>query len=580
MRSRALQGLRQLLFSLAALGLVLLAGSSFIQGQDQPEVDYWIPDDFPTIQEAIDSVPEGSAIGIRAGTYEENLLIEKAIRLVGVGAEATVIQAVEEGYPVVRITGEEAIEVGLEGLTVRGGFGACAERGICPYGLLIQGKAQVSLEGIAVTGSESHGLVIMDEAQVSLVDSQIFDNRRAGIRFECSSKITEMAMRNSRVFDNYTGIAVVSDSQVTVEDSEVSGNDFLGFDVKGLGPANKVEIRRTRIVDNGGCGINVFGNLGRVTGSDNEMHGNGADLCGYAPPELRRPLVPQTERAELTVPGDYATVQEAIDALAPGGVITLAEGTYQEGLTLWKPLTLKGAGRERMILRALPERSLVMSIPAGVSVKLEGLQITGSDRNGLLITGQAELMDVQVSGNAWSGLVVWSFEEWDSTPQVILKDSWITDNGSSGVASNWSSWIMLWNTTISGNGTNGVLGAYGVRLAAEGSRISGNGESGLVASSWGQATIQNTVIEGNGTRPWCGQNKLCNGIEVSGKFHVEVTGSVIRANTDWGISAWLKKCGYDRDDFEGEVILEDNEIGDNGRGEVCLSELCIPEDAC
>lgn len=44
----------------------------------------------------------------------------------------------------------------------------------------------------------------------------------------------------------------------------------------------------------------------------------------------------------LKVPGQYPTIQAAIDAAAPGNIIRVSEGIYRENLTLNKPVTLIG----------------------------------------------------------------------------------------------------------------------------------------------------------------------------------------------------------------------------------------------
>ena len=50
-----------------------------------------VPDDFPTIQEAIDDADEGGTIFVRSGNYFENLVINKSIYLTGENPNTTII---------------------------------------------------------------------------------------------------------------------------------------------------------------------------------------------------------------------------------------------------------------------------------------------------------------------------------------------------------------------------------------------------------------------------------------------------------------------------------------------------------
>jgi pectin methylesterase-like acyl-CoA thioesterase len=75
------------LLSLGVAGLLVLGEGLAPQvtwptGQQERFV-VRVPEDFPTIQTAIDAVAEGGTVLIGPGTYQENLKITKSLRLVG-----------------------------------------------------------------------------------------------------------------------------------------------------------------------------------------------------------------------------------------------------------------------------------------------------------------------------------------------------------------------------------------------------------------------------------------------------------------------------------------------------------------
>lgn len=88
--------------------------------------DWYVPDDFATIQEALDStsVVNGDTVTVRAGTYTENIDFGgKSVTLVSdEGAGATTIDGSQKGSVVVFNSGEGSGAV-LEGFTITNGNG-------------------------------------------------------------------------------------------------------------------------------------------------------------------------------------------------------------------------------------------------------------------------------------------------------------------------------------------------------------------------------------------------------------------------------------------------------------------------
>lgn len=65
------------------------------------------------------------------------------------------------------------------------------------------------------------------------------------------------------------------------------------------------------------------------------------------------PFPAQSQPGLVRVPQDYSTIQQAIDASSPGVTILVSAGTYNENITVWKPLTVKGENKQATIIAKL-----------------------------------------------------------------------------------------------------------------------------------------------------------------------------------------------------------------------------------
>jgi len=75
-----------------------------------------VPDDYPTIQEAINNANEGDKIFARSGTYYEHVFVNKTVSLIGEDKETTLIDGNGSIVPIIRIF---APNVTFSGFTVR-----------------------------------------------------------------------------------------------------------------------------------------------------------------------------------------------------------------------------------------------------------------------------------------------------------------------------------------------------------------------------------------------------------------------------------------------------------------------------
>jgi len=82
--------------------------------------------DYTSIQDAVDAASDGDTIKVWAGTYTENVDVNKSVNLRGAGADVTVVNALNDDF-VISVTADN---VNISGFTVMGGNGSSGWAGI------------------------------------------------------------------------------------------------------------------------------------------------------------------------------------------------------------------------------------------------------------------------------------------------------------------------------------------------------------------------------------------------------------------------------------------------------------------
>ncbi len=132
-----------------------------------------VPNDFATIQQAIDAAEDGSEILVAPGTYTENILIEfKTITLRSEsGPEHTVIQADDDRLPVARVfLTDTAGDVIIDGFTLTGGRGG-----------LSLAFAEVDIIDCIIQDNTGGSGIDMFWSNLNIVDSQFIENGDSNI---------------------------------------------------------------------------------------------------------------------------------------------------------------------------------------------------------------------------------------------------------------------------------------------------------------------------------------------------------------------------------------------------------------
>lgn len=170
--------------------------------------------------------------------------------------------------------------------------------------------------------------------------------------------------------------------------------------------------------------------------------------------------------AELNVPGDYSSIQAAVDAASSGDTILIAEGNYDEVIQIEKSgLTLKAAGETSATVL-----DGTINIESAHGTTIEGMTITGAG-DGIRLRGNCRgdqpsltVKDSSISGNLGNGI---DLSHGANYLGVAIEDNNINDNGEDGVnLQGIGDDVVVSDNEVSGNGAIEATGV-GVRVGGE-----------------------------------------------------------------------------------------------------------------
>ncbi len=273
--------------------------------------------------------------------------------------------------------------------------------------------------------------------------------------------------------------------------------------------------------------------------------------------------------AQLTL--DCAHLQPLIDQAASRSALVLPAGTCSVNLVITKSITLRGAGANKTFLKgALPGKPVlyIENNQQIIEVLVESLSLNDAPKlsaekdcaifypelicpSGFEVRGKAHavLRNATISGNAWVGVYVLD-----------------------------SSRALVQETDISNNGW-GVYLASDAQVTIENSRVQNNKQVGIEA--WASVIVKNTRVSKNndGIKLVLESAQILNntisenashGLLVTGSANAEIRANEVTQNGGWGITAWLRDCGFNNNSFSGQLTTIDNKVSGNKLGQVCL----------
>lgn len=211
---------------------------------------------------------------------------------------------------------------------------------------------------------------------------------------------------------------------------------------------------------------------------------------------------PSNRTGVLRVPEEYASLQAAIGAAAPGATVQVSAGTYDESIFIDKPLYLVADEGTQVFLNPSSRQNLAtFLINSAAGVRVEGFSISG---DGVVVRNS---VDVFIEGND------------------------VFESRSHGIYA-VNARVNVERNVIRDHALRGVLFTYALDGLIEGNTIIGNKTDSGAGISLARSTLvrirHNTISEN------------LEGIAfMAGNINIEIVGNLIQNNEDYGLALWL-----------------------------------------
>lgn len=254
-------------------------------------VDPWPGNgDFTTISSAIAAAEPGSRIFIRPGDYPENLMLDKALELIGDGAREDIRVVVSEGHAMhvtaamARVSTLTLLRSAGEGKGValwvtagRAAFEDCAFSSKSLSAVVVKGAAP-SFRRCRFHDSTQSGLFVHENARPRIEDCELVGNGLHGLAIKTGA---EPVLRRCVLRGNtYDGAFVYENGRGTLEDCELIGNGFDGVATQEGGAPT---VRRCTLADNQRYGVRTEDAESGGTFEGNTLRDNRRGNWSFAP---------------------------------------------------------------------------------------------------------------------------------------------------------------------------------------------------------------------------------------------------------------------------------------------------------
>lgn len=228
-----------------------------------------VPDDYPTVQAAVYAANPGDTVYVRAGTYYENVVVDKPISLVGENAQNTTI----DGSGLADALHLVADDINVTGFTIRNSLTS-------PYsGITLEYANYCNISGNNITNNWI-GVNLASPCNDNTINgNNITANNYYGVLLYSSDN---NAIGGNNITNNGDGVYVASSS---------SGNSIAGNNITNnwagvylVSYASNTNILRNNITANNGYGVYIAsyssGNI--IAGNNMTQNGDGINIASHS----------------------------------------------------------------------------------------------------------------------------------------------------------------------------------------------------------------------------------------------------------------------------------------------------------
>ncbi len=187
-----------------------------------PAVGPTVPDDYPTIQDAINHATVGDIVLVRSGAYYEHIVVNKTISLVGEDVSTTIIDGNETG----RVIDIISDNVNFTGFTVqRSGSLALPD---LDAGICLDGTRGCTISGNNIVHNGGFGVHLLESNQNTVSGNNLTDSGEFAISLTASSNNTISS--NFALLNRLNGIGIHALSQNNI----ISDNTLVNSTCHGI----------------------------------------------------------------------------------------------------------------------------------------------------------------------------------------------------------------------------------------------------------------------------------------------------------------------------------------------------------